>query len=99
MVDDPAQYSWSSYQCNGLGKISPLLTAHPIYLGLGQTDKERQSIYRSLFNHFVDQQLMDDIRQCTNKGLALCDSRFKDEIEQRTGQRVTPRRAGRPKKT
>jgi putative transposase len=99
MVADPADYSWSSYQCNALGKKSNLLTPHPLYLGLGQTDPERCSSYRSLFESSVDQQLIDDIRHCTNKGLALGDSRFKQEIEALTGQRVTPRKAGRPKKT
>ena len=98
MVADPADYSWSSYQCNALGKKSSLLTPHPLYLGLGQTDTERCSFYRSLFKSAVDLQLIDDIRHCTNKGLALGDSRFKQEIEALTGQRITPRKAGRPKK-
>jgi putative transposase len=33
MVTDPADYSWSSYQCNALGKKSSMLTEHPLYLG------------------------------------------------------------------
>jgi putative transposase len=31
MVDEPADYFWSSYQCNALGKKSDLLTPHSIY--------------------------------------------------------------------
>ena len=37
MVDDPADYSWSSYQCNGLGVDSKLLTPHERYLSLGRS--------------------------------------------------------------
>ena len=99
MVADPADYSWSSYQCNALGKKSSLLTPHSLYLGLGCSDTKRCSFYRSLFKSAVGQPLIDDIRHCTNKGLTLGDSRFKQEIETLTGQRVTPRKAGRPKKT
>jgi putative transposase len=39
MVQEPSEYSWSSYQCNGLGKQSDLLTAHPIYLRINEDAK------------------------------------------------------------
>ncbi|MFY0678105.1 MAG: transposase, partial [Neptuniibacter sp.] len=42
MVDDPADYVWSSYQCNGLGKRSDLLTPHELYLQLGTGAEDRQ---------------------------------------------------------
>lgn len=48
MVDDPAHYRWSSYRCNGLGQTDARLTPHSLYLGLGRTDKERQSNYREI---------------------------------------------------
>lgn len=41
MVKDPADYSWSSYQCNALGKKTDLLTPHPLFMALGKTEKER----------------------------------------------------------
>ncbi|MGJ8680571.1 transposase [Paraglaciecola sp.] len=31
MVDDPADYTWSSYQCNGLGKKTDLLTPYAFF--------------------------------------------------------------------
>ena len=34
MIEDPADYHWSSYQVNGLGKESELCTPHPIYIAL-----------------------------------------------------------------
>jgi putative transposase len=38
MVNDPSDYSWSSYQINALGKHSQLMTYHPLYLSLGNND-------------------------------------------------------------
>jgi putative transposase len=40
MVDDPAHYRWTSYRHNALGQANPYLTPHPLYLALGQNDKE-----------------------------------------------------------
>jgi len=37
MVEDPAEYRWSSYQTNGLGLVSSLCTPHPEYLALGDS--------------------------------------------------------------
>ncbi len=54
MVDDPAHYRWSSYRDNGLGQIDPLLTAHPVFLELGQDDAARRSAYRALFRAELD---------------------------------------------
>ncbi|MEE8057875.1 MAG: hypothetical protein V3T17_08575 [Pseudomonadales bacterium] len=41
---------------------------------------------------------MTEIRGAVNKGLALGSEQFKDEVELLHGHRVTPRKAGRPKK-
>ena len=37
MVDDPAHYRWTSYRANGLGQLCAILTPHPLYLALGQS--------------------------------------------------------------
>ncbi|QEP42074.1 transposase [Ectothiorhodospiraceae bacterium BW-2] len=95
MVDDPANYSWSSYQGNGLGKTIAMLTPHSSYLRLGHTDKERQHNYRDLFKYQIDGQLIDDIRKATNKGLALGNERFIAEIEHLTGTRLQAAKRGR----
>jgi len=63
MVQEPSEYSWSSYQCNGLGKQSDLLTAHPLYLGINKDAKLRQAAYRSLFTHHAEPRLTEDIRK------------------------------------
>ena len=59
MVEEPSDYSWSSYAINALGVESDLQTPHLEYLALGKTKAERLSNYRELFkaqtwNKFVE---------------------------------------------
>ena len=96
MVDDPAEYAWSSYPINALGRASELCTPHPEYLRLGRAKARRLERYRSLFKANVEGELLSEIRSGINKSMALGNDRFKDEIEQLTGRRVKPRSAGRP---
>jgi putative transposase len=98
MVSEPGDYGWSSYQCNALGKQSELLTAHEVYLALGKTDEIRRSRYRDLFRAGVDARLLEEIRHGVHRGLAIGHQRFKEQIEALTGQRVSAKKRGRPKK-
>jgi putative transposase len=94
MVRDPAEYPWSSYKANGLGKTSKLCSPHQVYLQLGESERERLSSYRALFESHIDDALLADIRESTNKGLALGNQRFRNRIEALTGRRVTPAKPG-----
>jgi len=96
MVNDPAQYRWSSYQVNGLGKESDLCTPHPEYLALGTTESDRLKSYRELFVHQIEPVLLEEIRENINKSMALANDRFKEEIEAMTGRRLQPKKRGRP---
>jgi len=97
MVDDPAEYAWSSYQCNALGKQSSLLSAHAEYMKLGRVPEDRCHAYMALFEHHLDTAQIKDIRQAVNKGMALGSDRFKQEVEIAHNRRVVPGRVGRPK--
>ncbi len=46
----------------------------------------------------MDKQLLHEIRNSVNNGLALGSQPFTQQIEALTEQWVTPRKAGRPKK-
>lgn len=96
MVADPADYSWSSYQCNALGKKSDLLSPHPLFNALGENDEARQSVYRDLFRENVNGKLLGEIRQASNKGLVLGDDRFVEEVEIITGKVLKVGKRGRP---
>ena len=98
MVEEPSEYSWSSYACNALGIETELQTPHALYLALGKTKRERLENYRDLFKAHVGVELLKEIREGVNKGLALGDERFTTQIEALTERRITARKAGRPKK-
>ncbi|MBV1790838.1 transposase [Marinobacterium sp. D7] len=96
MVSDPSDYVWSSYRCNALGVKSDLLTPHGQYLCLGKTEDERLANYRALFNAHLNREALADIQDSVNKGLALGNERFKEQIEGNLKRRVRPGRVGRP---
>ena len=81
MVTDPGEYPWSSYQINGLGKISDLCTPHHEYLCLSKDASSRQHTYRLLLSAHVDGELLKEIRDNTHRGIAVGCNRFKEEIE------------------
>ncbi len=96
MVTDPGEYRWSSYQVNGLGKLSDLCTPHPEYLSLGAKPLERQENYCSLFENQLDDELLEEIRTNTHKGMAVGHERFKEELEVLSGRRLKTKKRGRP---
>jgi putative transposase len=98
MVEDPADYHWSSYQINALGRVSELCTSHPLYLALGESSEKRRAAYQALFNTQITRQTLNNIRAATNKGMAIGNHRFKQQIENLTGERITPLKMGRPTK-
>ena len=98
MVDDPSEYSWSSYGCNALGVQTKLQTPHEEYLRLGINQDERQEAYSELFKVQIGKTLLKEIRESTNRGLALGNSSFTEQIEKLTSCRVTKKKMGRPRK-
>ncbi|MCU7833872.1 MAG: transposase [gamma proteobacterium symbiont of Taylorina sp.] len=98
LVEEPGNYSWSSYACNALGIETELQTPHPLYLALAKTKYDRLKNYRSLFKAKEGKEKLRKIRESINKGLALGNKQFTTQIEILSNKRVTPRKAGRPKK-
>ncbi|MES9857210.1 MAG: hypothetical protein ABW166_11460 [Sedimenticola sp.] len=96
MVDDPGAYVWSSYQFNALEKVSGLCKPHPEYMKFGKRKDVRMDRYRALFAHHVEDELLTEIREGLNKGMALGNDRFKEEVEELTGRRLKPKKVGRP---
>ena len=98
MVEHPGEYLWSSYQVNGQGKISDLVTPHDLYLDLGRNETERHTAYRELFRQELEPGEIDKIRKATNGNFALGSRKFTEEISETLGRRVVPGKAGRPRK-
>ena len=88
MVNDPAEYVWSSYQVNALGVDSKLCSHHELYLALGNSKQERLANYKLLFESHVDGDLLAEVRYTLNKGLVLGTGKFRSEVEAISGQRL-----------
>lgn len=95
MVNDPAEYRWSSYRTNAMGLHSRLLQPHQDWLALGGTDSARATAYRQLFADALRRTQLDEIRTATNGGYVLGNQRFAQEIETMLNRRVVPGRPGR----
>ena len=52
--------------------------------------------YRGLFQHQVEGKLLEDVRQASNKGLAIGNAHFIADIEAITGKRLREEKRGRP---
>ena len=50
LVEYPALYRWSSYNCNAEGRRNGVVTPHEVYLRLGGEPLRRQLAYRALFD-------------------------------------------------
>jgi len=65
---------------------------------LGANDAQRQKNYRLLFEHELDMVLIEGIRKTTNQGMAIGNDRFVKQINELTGQDMSPKVRGRPKR-
>jgi putative transposase len=99
MVAHPAEYPWSSYQYNALGKPVELITPHFLYQGLAKTDKTRQKRYTALFDKIIPDYTLEEIRNSINRAWVLGDGQFKREIEKQTGRRASPLARGGDRKS
>jgi REP-associated tyrosine transposase len=76
MVEQASDYPWSSYRGNALGQADSLLTAHPVYLALGQDTEARQAVYKSLFKEVLGTKELTAIRRGTQKEQAVGNPEF-----------------------
>ena len=84
LVTYPGEYRWSSYRRNALVGDDKVISSHPIYLTLGETDDERRFVYRELFQRHLENDVIHQIRDALNREQVLGRSSFKDRIEEIT---------------
>jgi putative transposase len=73
--------------------------SHALYRSLGNTGEARQMAYRDLFRHELELGDLDKIRRATNGNFALGTDRFFGEVSKTIAHRVSPGKAGRPRKS
>ena len=95
MVKDPAEYPWSSYHYNALGKDDRLITPHVVYNALGMDNVvSRRSNYHALFARLIPDSELEAIRVATNKAWVLGDDGFKAKVEKLMARQVQPKSRG-----
>lgn len=62
------------------------------------SEDARRVAYRELFKSEFDADTLASIRDCTHKGWALGDTRFREEISRLAGRRAAQAVRGRPRK-
>jgi putative transposase len=98
MVAHPAQYRWSSYAANALGKSNAILHQHDEYIGLGASTDLRQKAYQELFVCDFDSDVLELLRQSLQSGTPLGNDQFKARIEAAIGKKIGSISRGRPRK-
>ena len=94
MTSRPREYRWSSYLANAYGRTDPLLSAHPVFEGLGTSPAQRQQAYRNSFRQILDNDLLNAIRTAVNRGLILGRNSFQERIKKMTALQSRPDSAG-----
>ena len=97
MVSHPAEYPWSSYSGNALGRPDFLIQLHPVYETLGNNEKARQYCYRELFKMHMEHDEVHDIREALSQELVLGRDDFKEKIARMTRRQTVPGKPGRPR--
>ena len=95
MVLDSRDYGWSSYACNGEGRVSDWLVAHPLYAALGETPAASAVTYAKMFETEIDPDETARIRTAVHLGIGVKDARFREEMER---AQEAKRKGGRKKK-
>lgn len=98
MVPEAGDYLWSSYQCNGLGCVDPLVSPHQVYLQTATDPAGRQLHYRALVAQATRCEELEAIRTYIQRQRALGSSRFQEHIERQLQRRAGLGVPGRPRK-
>jgi len=98
MVSAAGDYTWSSYPCNGMGKVDPLVSPHSTYLQMATGPDERQLHYRKLIDDSISGDELEAIRTYIQRQRALGSSRFQEQIERQLQRRAGLGVPGRPRK-
>lgn len=98
IVEHPADYPWSSYHFNAMGKSDPIIAPHDCWILLGEDDETRTAAYRALFKDKLDPQDIEYIHQSINTGLPTGSDKFRREIEQALSVKLGQGKRGRPRK-
>jgi putative transposase len=97
LVENPAEYPWSSHRCNAWMQPDSMVSQHGEYSALGPSWTERAMTYRALFDSEIAPAMLAQLRRDLHESRPFGPERFKDDVERMLGRRVRAGKAGRPK--
>ena len=80
MVKNIADYPWSSYRYNALGKKNSLITMHKLYQDLGENSALRAENYQKIFDTLNTAEQEQQITEATMRGEVYGTSGFHQKI-------------------
>lgn len=98
LVGEPSVYPWSSYACNALGAVDPVIVPHAAYMALAPRNEPRMRAYRQLFEVDIEPQALRDIRTYIQQQRALGSAAFQARVEAVLGRYAKARPAHRPRR-
>ena len=99
IVKEPGDYKWSSYRFKiGDSDTYQLLDKDPLYIDLGEEEKERQVNYKKWFEKSIPPEEWNLIRKAVNKSGIFGNIQFKEKLEELMGRSFDVRDKGRPVK-
>lgn len=96
---DAQSYPWSSHRHHAGLAQDRGITPHAVYWGLGNTPFAREAAYADLVRAGLNAQQMGAIADALWHGWALGDPEYLESLGKDTDRRLSPARAGRPRKT
>jgi len=97
MVAAPEDYRWSSVHTHLGTTHDPLVTPHPLYLGLGATIGERAATYRQWLDAGINDDELADVRRYISQQRVLGDEPFQAMVEKTLNRTAAYRPGGRPR--
>jgi putative transposase len=97
LVREPAAYPWSSHAHYIGARTDKLVTPHAMYWALGNTPFSRELAYSQRVAGGLPAKTEAAVLNAT-RGWALGDAAFVDTLQKLTDRRLSPGRAGRPRR-
>ena len=99
LIKCPSNYLWSSFRHNALGVEDKIITPHAKYLYLSKMFSSCAHEYNNLFMKSLDDNVVSEITEATNKSWVLGSQCYKAFIEETLNRRSSPKPRGGDRKS
>lgn len=98
VVENPAEYRWSSCSIRAFGKKNSLVDLDPYYIELGKTPQERAKAYKQWLKSFIAEEEWKYIKEGVEKSTPIASLDFINVLSAILNRSIIVRPQGRPKR-